>query len=105
MADDNGKNGEPIIRLERVGKTFYRGKERLDVLKDLDLTVPTGSFEALMGPSGSGKSTLLNLIAGLDEPSAGRLTVAGSDLGQMGEGERAAWRARNIGFVFQTYNL
>jgi putative ABC transport system ATP-binding protein len=105
MADDNGKNGDPIIRLEGVGKSFYRGKERLDVLKDLDLTVPTGSFEALMGPSGSGKSTLLNLIAGLDQATSGKLTVAGENLGQMGEGERAAWRARTIGFVFQTYNL
>jgi putative ABC transport system ATP-binding protein len=105
MAEDNGKSSEPIIKLEGVGKSFTRGKERLDVLKNLDLTVPAGSFEALMGPSGSGKSTLLNLIAGLDEPSAGKLTVAGSDLGAMGEGLRAAWRAQNIGFVFQTYNL
>jgi putative ABC transport system ATP-binding protein len=105
MAEENGKNGDPIIKLEGVGKSFTRGKERLDVLKDLDLTVPTGSFEALMGPSGSGKSTLLNLIAGLDEPTAGRLTVAGANLGSMSEGQRAAWRAQNIGFVFQTYNL
>src|SRR5687768_16903864 len=105
MADDNGKNGDPIIRLEGVSKSFYRGKERLDVLKDLDLTVPTGSFEALMGPSGSGKSTLLNLIAGLDQATSGKLTVAGENLGQMSEGARAAWRARTVGFVFQTYNL
>ena len=104
MADDNGKNGN-IIKLEGVSKSFWRGKERLDVLKDLDLTVPTGSFEALMGPSGSGKSTLLNLIAGLDQASSGRLTVAGEDLSRMSEGLRAAWRAQNIGFVFQTYNL
>jgi putative ABC transport system ATP-binding protein len=102
---DNGNNGDPIIRLEGVGKSFYRGKERLDVLKDLNLTVPTGSFEALMGPSGSGKSTLLNLIAGLDQATSGKLTVAGANLGQMGEGERASWRARTVGFVFQTYNL
>jgi putative ABC transport system ATP-binding protein len=103
MAEDNGKGD--IIKLQGVGKSFTRGKERLDVLKNLDLTVPTGSFEALMGPSGSGKSTLLNLIAGLDEPSAGTLTVAGANLGNMSEGQRAAWRAQNIGFVFQTYNL
>jgi putative ABC transport system ATP-binding protein len=105
MAEDNGKSSDPIIKLQGVGKSFTRGKERLDVLKNLDLTVPTGSFEALMGPSGSGKSTLLNLIAGLDEPSAGSLTVAGANLGNMSEGQRAAWRAQNIGFVFQTYNL
>ena len=101
----NGGSKSPIIRLERVGKTFYRGKERLDVLKDLDLEVPEGSFEALMGPSGSGKSTLLNLIAGLDTATAGSVRVNGVDIGALSEGERAAWRAANIGFVFQTYNL
>jgi putative ABC transport system ATP-binding protein len=101
----HGAGGDTMIRLERVGKTFYRGKERVDVLRDLDLEVPEGSFEALMGPSGSGKSTLLNLIAGLDTPSSGSIRVAGSEIGQMNEGQRAAWRAQNIGFVFQTYNL
>jgi len=96
---------EPMIRLQGVGKTFYRGKEPLEVLKSLDLDIPEGAFEALMGPSGSGKSTLLNLIAGLDAPTSGKLIVAGSNLGQMSEGQRAAWRASTIGFVFQTYNL
>jgi putative ABC transport system ATP-binding protein len=96
---------EAIIRLEKVRKSFFRGKEQLDVLAGLDLTIEEGSFEALMGPSGSGKSTLLNLIAGLDQPTSGRLLVAGADLGSMGEGQRANWRAHNIGFVFQTYNL
>jgi len=95
----------PIVTLSGINKTFYRGKEPIHVLENLDLDVPGGSFEALMGPSGSGKSTLLNLIAGLDEPSAGSLTVAGANLGNMSEGQRAAWRAQNIGFVFQTYNL
>jgi putative ABC transport system ATP-binding protein len=99
----NGKND--IIVLSKVGKSFWRGKERLDVLKDLDLTMKEGSFEALMGPSGSGKSTLLNLIAGLDVPTSGSLKVAGADLSQMSEGDRAGFRAANIGFVFQTYNL
>jgi putative ABC transport system ATP-binding protein len=94
-----------IIRLEKVRKSFFRGKEQLDVLAGLDLTIDEGSFEALMGPSGSGKSTLLNLIAGLDQPTSGKLLVAGADLGNMNEGQRANWRAHNIGFVFQTYNL
>ncbi|MFZ5890801.1 MAG: ABC transporter ATP-binding protein [Myxococcota bacterium] len=98
-------NGNAMIRLEKVGKTFFRSKEPLEVLKGIDLEIPEGAFEALMGPSGSGKSTLLNLIAGLDQPSAGRLTVAGADVGAMSEGERAKWRASNIGFIFQTYNL
>lgn len=96
---------ESMIRLQGVGKTFYRGKEPLEVLKSLDLDIAEGAFEALMGPSGSGKSTLLNLIAGLDAPTTGKLIVAGSNLGEMSEGQRAAWRASTIGFVFQTYNL
>jgi putative ABC transport system ATP-binding protein len=94
-----------MIEVQRVGKVYQRGTERLEVLKDLDLTVPEGGFHALMGPSGSGKSTLLNLIAGLDSPSSGRVVVAGADIGAMGEGDRARWRSQNIGFVFQTYNL
>jgi putative ABC transport system ATP-binding protein len=95
----------PIVRVERVGKTYWRDKEKLEVLRDLDLTLAEGSFDALMGPSGSGKTTLLNLIAGLDQPTSGRIVVAGADVGAMGEGARAAWRASTIGFVFQTYNL
>jgi putative ABC transport system ATP-binding protein len=103
MSENNGRGD--IISLSKVGKSFWRGKERLDVLKELDLTMKEGSFEALMGPSGSGKSTLLNLIAGLDVPTSGSLKVAGSELSQMSEGDRAGFRAANIGFVFQTYNL
>ncbi|MCK6587075.1 MAG: ABC transporter ATP-binding protein [Polyangiaceae bacterium] len=97
--------GKPIVRIEHVGKTYFRDKERVEVLKDLNLTVPEGSFDALMGPSGSGKTTLLNLIAGLDQPSEGRVLVTDVDVGRMGDSERAAWRSRTIGFVFQTYNL
>jgi putative ABC transport system ATP-binding protein len=96
---------KPIVTIERVAKTYFRGKERVEVLKDLDLTVPEGSFEALMGPSGSGKTTLLNLIAALDQPSEGRVIVTGADIGAMSDSARATWRSRTIGFVFQTYNL
>lgn len=100
-------NGKPevLVRAQKVCKTYLRGVERLDVLHDLDLTIEKGSFEALMGPSGSGKSTLLNLIAGLDSPSSGTLQVAGSDVGKLRENERARWRANNVGFIFQTYNM
>ncbi|MFO7177486.1 MAG: ABC transporter ATP-binding protein [Pseudomonadota bacterium] len=98
-------NGTPMIRLEKVSKTFYRDKEALEVLKSIDLEIQEGAYEALMGPSGSGKSTLLNLIAGLDRPTSGKLTVAGADIGAMAEDQRARFRAANIGFVFQTYNL
>ncbi len=94
-----------VISLVNVKKSFWRGKEQLDVLQGLNLEIKEGAFEALMGPSGSGKSTLLNLIAGLDQPTSGTVTVAGSNVGAMSEGQRAAWRAQNIGFVFQTYNL
>ncbi|MET0390280.1 MAG: ABC transporter ATP-binding protein [Polyangiales bacterium] len=106
MSDASGTASGPVlIRLEKVGKVYFRGKESIEVLKDLDLEMPQGAFEALMGPSGSGKSTLLNLIAGLDSPSHGTITVSGQDLGRMGEGQRAAWRSQNVGFIFQTYNL
>lgn len=94
-----------IIELKNVTKSYQRGDERLDVLRGLDLSAPEGAFEALMGPSGSGKSTLLNLIAGLDRPTSGTVMVAGSDLSSMDEAKRATWRAGNIGFIFQTYNL
>ena len=96
---------EPLIRLSKVGKTYVRGKESVEVLKSLDLQIPEGSFEALMGPSGSGKSTLLNLIAGLDSPTQGSIEISGIDLARMSESQRATWRATNVGFIFQTYNL
>ncbi len=102
---DEEEPAKTLIRVEGVGKTYHRGRERLQVLKDLSLNIREGAYEALMGPSGSGKSTLLNLIAGLDNPSEGRVLVDGTDLGAMGEGKRAAWRAANVGFIFQTYNL
>ena len=94
-----------LVELERVGKTYVRGSEQIRVLDNLSLTIPEASFEALMGPSGSGKTTLLNLIAALDRPTSGSVRVAGADLGAMSDSERAAWRSKNIGFVFQTYNL
>lgn len=99
------KETRSIIKLDRVAKSFWRGKEKLDVLSDLDFNVPEGSFEALMGPSGSGKSTLLNLIAGLDKPTAGTINIDGKDLGGMSDAARAKWRSQTIGFIFQTYNL
>jgi putative ABC transport system ATP-binding protein len=105
MSDAKANGGETIISLQGVKKSFTRGKEQLEVLRGLNLEIKAGSFEALMGPSGSGKSTLLNLIAGLDQPTSGKVLVAGADVGAMSEGQRAGWRAQNIGFVFQTYNL
>ena len=94
-----------LIRLRGVEKTYTRGGETLRILGGLDLDVPRGAFEALMGPSGSGKSTLLNLIAGLDRPSGGTIEVDGKGIDKMSEAELARWRADHVGFVFQSYNL
>jgi len=94
-----------IVTLKGIDKTFWRGKEPVHVLEKLDLDVPEGSFEALMGPSGSGKSTLLNIIAGLDRPSSGTVNVSGVDLTKMSDNQLAKWRSENIGFIFQSFNL
>jgi len=99
------KEIETIVRLRSVAKTYWRGKEPVKVLENLDLDVPDGAFEALMGPSGSGKTTLLNLMAGLDRPSQGSIQVAGHDLTKLSDAALAKFRSRNIGFIFQQYNL
>jgi len=96
---------KPIVTLRGLKKSYYRGLIELPVLDGIDLDIPSGAFEALMGPSGSGKTTLLNLIAGLDRPTAGTIQVNGVNLSSMSEGALADWRARTIGFVFQSYNL
>ncbi len=93
------------ISLERVSKQYKRDEFIVPVLEDLDLFVDEGEFLALMGPSGSGKTTLLNLIAGLDRATTGMVTVHGEDLGTMSEGQVTRWRADNVGFIFQLYNL
>ncbi len=98
-------NEQPLIQLRGVTKTFERGGEAVHVLSGVELDILPGAFEALMGPSGSGKTTLLNLIAGLDSPTAGTITVAGERVDQLGQSALAAWRARTIGFIFQQYNL
>lgn len=96
---------EPIVRVAGVHKFFQRGSEQIDVLNDLSLEVPEGEFLALMGPSGSGKTTLLNLIAGLDQPSAGEVWVGDHLISEMSEAQLARWRTRHVGFVFQFYHL
>lgn len=104
-APESSTSTTPIIECRGISRTFWRGKEKLEVLDDLDLVIPQGAFEALMGPSGSGKSTLLNLIAGLDRPSRGSIKVAGHALESLGDAALAKWRSQTIGFVFQHFNL
>jgi putative ABC transport system ATP-binding protein len=94
-----------MIVAEGLGKTYVSGGRPLPVLRDVDLRIPAESFVAILGPSGSGKTTLLGLLAGLDEPSAGRVRLDGVDLTALTEDERAGFRARNVGFVFQTFHL
>lgn len=94
-----------IVKLKDVSRHFTKGKETVEVLNDIDLNIQEGDFLALMGPSGSGKTTLLNLVGGLDQPSAGSIEVAGQQLVGLSGRKLAQWRSRNIGFIFQFYNL
>lgn len=95
----------PLVRVRDLYKSFTRGSEQIDVLRDLTLDVGEAEFLALMGPSGSGKTTLLNLIAGLDQPTSGTITVGENAISQMSESELARWRTRHVGFIFQFYYL
>jgi putative ABC transport system ATP-binding protein len=95
----------PVVEIRNLAKSYRRGDQVVQVLRDITMDIPAGDFVALMGPSGSGKSTLLNLIAGIDTPDSGELRVDGTDIGDLGEADLAAWRAANVGFIFQFYNL
>lgn len=94
-----------IVEVNNVSKSYHRNGLRVPVLENINLSVPEGEFLALMGPSGSGKTTLLNLIAGIDRPDKGAITVANNDVTQLSESQLANWRARHVGFIFQFYNL
>ncbi|MCK9684227.1 ABC transporter ATP-binding protein [Scleromatobacter humisilvae] len=95
----------PLIEIRDVSKIYERGKQKVEVLHHIDLGVAQGDFLALMGPSGSGKTTLLNLIGGLDSPSGGSIAVGGQRIDNLGASALAKWRASQVGFVFQFYNL
>jgi len=94
-----------IVDLQSVSKIYRRDGRKVSALEGITLSISEGEFVALMGPSGSGKTTLLNLIAGIDRPDSGKVSVAGTDLGSLSESRLAGWRARHVGFVFQFYNL
>jgi putative ABC transport system ATP-binding protein len=94
-----------VVSVEGLRRVYRRDDFEIEVLTDIAFDVAEGDFAALMGPSGSGKSTLLNLLAGIDRPTAGTLSVAGTDITGLSESDLAPWRHRHIGFVFQFYNL
>ena len=94
-----------LVSVKNVIKRYTRGKQKVEVLHRLNLEIESGEFLALMGPSGSGKTTLLNLIGGLDRPDEGEIDVSGQRIDKLSNRDLAKWRARNVGFVFQFYNL
>ncbi|HYK41151.1 MAG TPA: ABC transporter ATP-binding protein [Thermoanaerobaculia bacterium] len=96
---------QPIIEIDHVEKVYRRDSFEVPVLKDVNLIIPEGEFVSLMGPSGSGKTTLLNLIAGIDQPTRGRIVIGGTDIAKISQTELARWRSRTVGFIFQLYNL
>ncbi len=96
---------EPLIQVEELFKSYRRDSLEIPVLRNINLEIAAGEFVAFMGPSGSGKTTLLNLIAGIDKPTSGRILIGGIDVGELNETELAVWRSRNVGFIFQFYNL
>jgi len=104
-AADTLAGNSVLVSLRHISKTYKKGKEPVPVLTDINLDINRGDFVALMGPSGSGKTTLLNLLGGLDSPTSGELMIAGQRIDQFSSGQLTKWRAHNVGFIFQFYNL
>jgi putative ABC transport system ATP-binding protein len=95
----------PLVRLREVSKDHAKGPQTVHVLRRVNLDIAAGEFVAIMGPSGAGKTTLLNMLGGLDRPSAGVVKVNGIDIDKLSRAKMASWRASNVGFIFQFYNL
>src|SRR4030095_11464318 len=94
-----------FIQVQELYKSYHRDSLEIPVLRNINLEITEGEFIAFMGPSGSGKTTLLNLIAGIDKPTSGKIFVGDTDLTELNESDLAVWRSRNVGFIFQFYNL
>ncbi|MGE9267281.1 MAG: ABC transporter ATP-binding protein [Verrucomicrobiales bacterium] len=94
-----------MIQITQLSKTYLKGKTQVTPLENLSLEVPRGQFLSLMGPSGSGKTTLLNLIAGIDSPTSGSLSIDDHDIAGLSRAALARWRAKNVGYIFQLYHL
>ena len=94
-----------LVELRNVTKRYHKGGETITPLDDVSLDVEEGEFVSLMGASGTGKSTLLNLIASIDRPDSGTITVGGTDITKLSRTKLAKWRAANVGYIFQTHNL
>lgn len=94
-----------LFDLKDVAKSFVKGKEKITIFEKLNMTIEEGDFVAIMGPSGSGKTTLLNMLGGVDQPSSGEVWFDGERVDNLSEGQLAKWRANNVGFIFQFYNL
>ena len=99
------QNNSNIVEIRDLSKSYQRGDQIIHVLEDITFDIIEGEFLALMGPSGSGKSTLLNLVAGIDKADKGSIKVAGVEITLLSETKLAHWRAVNVGFIFQFYNL
>ena len=97
--------GEALVNIKNLYKSFYRDSIEIKVLEDINLEVKSGEFVGLMGPSGSGKTTLLNIISAIDTPTSGDVLVEGKEISTLKEKHLGTWRNRNIGFIFQLYNL
>lgn len=94
-----------LVAINNISKSYWRDSLEIPVLRNISFEIPKGEFLALMGPSGSGKTTILNLVAGIDRPTSGSVVIDGTDVTALSESALASWRSRNVGFVFQFYNL